>query len=94
MEVLTLDTLGRILIPQKVREQLGLNAETQLNLSIQDGKIVLEPTIAEFTQKPNVYRVGTALVVDTEPIGNLAAVVDELREERIGDIVADYESTV
>jgi AbrB family looped-hinge helix DNA binding protein len=43
MDILTLDNLGRVLIPRKVREQLGLTHETQLNLQIQDGRLILEP---------------------------------------------------
>ncbi|NEP56787.1 MAG: CopG family transcriptional regulator [Symploca sp. SIO2G7] len=44
--------------------------------------------------EPQVYRVGTALVVKSTPIGNLETSVEQMREERIADLIADYESSV
>lgn len=34
-------------------------------------------------QEPKVYRHGTALVIETPPLGNLETLIDDLREERI-----------
>lgn len=44
--------------------------------------------------EPQVYRVGTALVVQSTPIGNLETSVDQMRDERISSLIADYESPV
>jgi hypothetical protein len=44
--------------------------------------------------EPQVYRVGTALVVRSTPIGNLETSVEKMREQRISDLIADYESPV
>jgi hypothetical protein len=44
--------------------------------------------------EPQVYRVGTALVVRSTPICNLETSVEEMREERINSLIADYESPV
>jgi hypothetical protein len=44
--------------------------------------------------EPQVYRVGTALVVRSTPVGNLETSVNQMREERISDLIADYESPV
>ncbi|NES23135.1 MAG: CopG family transcriptional regulator [Symploca sp. SIO3E6] len=44
--------------------------------------------------EPQVYRVGTALVVQSTPIGNLETSVEQMREERIAGLIADYESPV
>jgi hypothetical protein len=44
--------------------------------------------------EPLVYRVGTALVVQSTPIGNLETVVDQIGEERITSLIADYESLI
>ncbi|UFP96116.1 AbrB/MazE/SpoVT family DNA-binding domain-containing protein [Gloeobacter morelensis] len=79
MDTLTLDRFGRILIPKKVRDQLGLSAADKLDLEVRDGVILLAP----IQQEPKVYYKGGVLVVDSEPIGDLTAVIQELREERI-----------
>jgi len=44
--------------------------------------------------EPLVYRVGTTLVVQSTPIGNLETAVEQMREERITGLIADYESPV
>jgi bifunctional DNA-binding transcriptional regulator/antitoxin component of YhaV-PrlF toxin-antitoxin module len=40
MMVLTIDSLGRVMLPEGIRQTLGLNLEDQLALEIQDGKAV------------------------------------------------------
>jgi hypothetical protein len=44
--------------------------------------------------EPEIYRVGTALVVRSTPIGNLETSVEQMREERLSGLIADYESPV
>ncbi len=44
--------------------------------------------------EPQVYRVGTALVVQSTPIGNLETSVEQMRAERLSGLIADYESPV
>ena len=44
--------------------------------------------------EPQVYRVGTALVVQSTPISNLETFVEQIREERLSGLIADYESPV
>jgi len=44
--------------------------------------------------EPLVYRVGTTLVVESTPIGNLETSVEQMREERINGLIADYESPI
>jgi hypothetical protein len=44
--------------------------------------------------EPQIYWVGNALVVESTPIGNLETFVDQMREERISGLIADYESPV
>ena len=60
-------------------------------------------TVEEFLQaaianllnnEPLVYQVGTALVVQSIPIGNLDTAVEQVREERINSLIADYESPI
>ncbi len=38
----TLDKFGRIIIPKKLRGQLGISLETKLNISEEDNRIVIE----------------------------------------------------
>jgi hypothetical protein len=44
--------------------------------------------------EPQIYRVGTALVVQSTPIGNLETSVEQMRSERLSGLIADYESPV
>jgi AbrB family looped-hinge helix DNA binding protein len=90
MDVLTLDELGRLLIPKQIREQLGLTSVTQFTLAVQEGKLILEP----LPQESKVYHSGTALVVESEPTGNLETILDDLREERIGEFITSSENPV
>ena len=41
--VTTLDKFGRIIIPKKFREHLGINLGTTLNISEDGARIVIEP---------------------------------------------------
>lgn len=41
--VTTLDKFGRVIIPKKIREHLGINLGTTLNISEDGARIVIEP---------------------------------------------------
>lgn len=43
MEVVRVDGKGRVLIPKRVREALGIVAGSRLRVRVVDGRIVLEP---------------------------------------------------
>jgi AbrB family looped-hinge helix DNA binding protein len=90
MDVLTLDRFGRLVIPKEIREQLGLTSTTQFTLAVQDDKLILEP----LPQDSKVYYSGTALVVESEPIGNLETALEDLREERIREFITSSENPV
>ncbi|MBD1934159.1 MULTISPECIES: AbrB family transcriptional regulator [Cyanophyceae] len=90
MDILTLDQFGRLLIPNEIREQLGVTSTTQFTLAAQDGKLILEP----LPQESKVYHSGTSLAVESEPIGNLETVLEELREERIKEFITRSENPV
>jgi bifunctional DNA-binding transcriptional regulator/antitoxin component of YhaV-PrlF toxin-antitoxin module len=90
MDVLTLDQFGRLLIPQEIREQLGLTSTTEFTLAVQDAKLILEP----LPQESKVYYSGTTLVVESEPIGNLETALEDLREERIREFITSSENPV
>jgi bifunctional DNA-binding transcriptional regulator/antitoxin component of YhaV-PrlF toxin-antitoxin module len=79
MTAITIDDTGCLEIPLEIRQQLGLTIAQSLNLEILNGCIILQPV----NQEPKVRRQGTALVVETVPLGNLDSLMDDLREERI-----------
>ena len=79
MTAITIDTTGRLEIPLEIRQQLGITIAQSLSLEVVNGCIILQP----IGQEPQVRRQGTALVVETPPLGNLDSLVDDLREERI-----------
>lgn len=39
----TIDSTGRVVVPKRLREALGLQAGTRLDVSERDGAIILEP---------------------------------------------------
>jgi bifunctional DNA-binding transcriptional regulator/antitoxin component of YhaV-PrlF toxin-antitoxin module len=79
MTAITIDDTGCLEIPLEIRQQLGITIAQSLNLEILNGCIILQPV----NQEPKVRRQGTALVVETVPLGNLDSLMDDLREERI-----------
>ena len=79
MTAITIDETGCLAIPLDIRQQLGLTVAQYLNLEIVNGCIILQPINLE----PKVHREGTALVLETQPLGNLDSLIDDLREERI-----------
>ena len=63
----TIDKFGRVIIPKKIRENLGIGVETTLNISAKGKQIVIEPVqddnpvvdkdgILVFTGKLNIKR--------------------------------------
>ncbi|MCD6369326.1 MAG: AbrB/MazE/SpoVT family DNA-binding domain-containing protein [Thermoproteales archaeon] len=43
MEVVRIDEKGRILLPKRIRDALGIKAKQQFRISVVDDKIVLVP---------------------------------------------------
>ena len=76
--IATLDKFGRIIIPKKVRKQLGITTETNLNIEEDGKRIIIEPISDE---EPIVVKDG--ILVFT---GRLAEEPDQLiakgREDR------------
>lgn len=44
--------------------------------------------------EPKLYQIGTALVIESTPTGNLENAVEQMREERLSSLIADYECSV
>ena len=55
----------------------------------------LQATIENLlSSEPQIHNVGTALVVESQPIGSLETFVEQARENRISDFIRDYESPI
>ncbi|MGF1567404.1 MAG: AbrB/MazE/SpoVT family DNA-binding domain-containing protein [Nodosilinea sp.] len=82
MTIVSIDAAGRVEISAAIRKQLGLYPLKTLQLEVSEGRIILYPPV----QMPEFHREGTALVVETPPLGNpedINAFIDTLREDRI-----------
>lgn len=84
MEQLTLDQYGRVEIPEKIRQQLGINNETKLSLKVENGQLILKPLNPEL----ETYYEDGILVFKAEPMGNTETIIDELRTERINELIS------
>ncbi|MDY7006475.1 MAG: AbrB/MazE/SpoVT family DNA-binding domain-containing protein [Cyanobacteriota bacterium] len=84
MEKLTVDRFGRIEIPEKIRQQLGINHQSKLSLKVENGQLILQPFKAEL----ETYYEDGILVFQAEPIGNTETIIDELRTERINELTS------
>lgn len=79
---ITIDKAGRVVIPAPLRERLGLEAGTELDVSVEDLSLRLTRSVAG----PTVERVGRRLVVrpsvaaDQLPEVDVAALIDEERD--------------
>lgn len=78
---LKIDSAGRIVVPKSVRERLGLEAGSELDLSEDNGRLLLEP----IDRKPSlVKRDGLLVHRGRLPRGyEWTRLVDADREERL-----------
>jgi len=75
----TVDRFGRIVIPKKIRDGLGLEPGSDLVIEATDGGILLRPVEAE----PNLVEHDGVLVFTGKAEEDLAAAVERLRTERL-----------
>ncbi len=82
MTIITIDESGRIEIPAAIRHQLGLCPLENLELEVSEGRIILHLP----SQSSRLRREGTALVIETPPLGsqeNINGLIETLRADRI-----------
>ncbi|MER3462193.1 MAG: AbrB/MazE/SpoVT family DNA-binding domain-containing protein [Armatimonadota bacterium] len=87
----TLDKFGRVLIPKRLRERLGLQPNDVLELELEDGKLTLlprrTPPPPRFAAKPaSLRRKGRVLVVESEATADLGQALAHLREDRLEEL--------
>ena len=81
---ISLDELGRILIPEAVRNRLGLTPGMMLVVEQGDTggiRLRLQPELPKLVDKRGV------LVVQAEPLGDLANVTRNERDRRVFDLL-------
>ncbi len=81
MEV-TVDRFGRILIPKKLRDLLGLRSGSRLVVTVTPEEIVLRPT----DLRPALEIHEGVLVYQGDLDGDPEGLLDLLRDERIRDL--------
>jgi hypothetical protein len=81
----------RLELTPEIEERLMAQA-TEQGMTVE---AFLKTTIEKLLNTgPQLYQVGTALVIESTPIGNLENAVEQMREERISSLIADYEGSV
>ena len=77
----TVDKFGRMVIPKPMREELGIGPGTKVELSQQEGKVVVEP----IQDQPNWVEKDGILVFTGELLEDIDIVelIDRERQKRI-----------
>jgi len=78
----TVDRFGRIVIPKRVREDLGLRPGTKLEIEAVGEEVLLKPV----HEKPHVVDREGVLIFTGSASGDLLEAVKEHRRERTGKI--------
>jgi AbrB family looped-hinge helix DNA binding protein len=74
-----LDRFGRVIIPKRVREKLGLKPGAVLEVQEQGGDLLLKPVLDE----PRLLERDGVLVFGGEALGDLTESVQSHRRERL-----------
>ncbi len=77
--VTTLDKFGRVIIPKKIREHLGIHLGTTLNISEDGARIVIEPV----QEKEPVINKNGILVFTGKLDGNMGDFIQDDRNLRM-----------
>lgn len=80
----TLDRFGRIVIPKRVRDDLGLRAGSVLEIDDSDDRIVLRVR----REEPDLVQEDGVLVYTGEPVGDIEEAVENQRRRRSRDVAA------
>lgn len=75
----TVDKYGRIVVPKPLRDELGIEAGTQLILEVEQDRLVLKPVNRDVLEEREGLLVSTA---DLDEDLDVQAVIDEVRTRR------------
>ncbi len=79
--VTTLDKYGRIIIPKRFRERLGITAETNLHIAEEGNKIIIEP-LSNSQNAPLADKEGI-LIVTSECKIDIGELIKSERKKRL-----------
>ena len=82
-----IDSFGRMVIPKKIRDDLGISKGSEIEIDSKDNKIIIKTS----TGKPFIENREGVLVVCSEPVGTLEGSLEKDREDRIKKILGDIE---
>ncbi len=80
----TLDKFGRIVIPKRVRDDLGLKPGAVLKIEQNDQRILMEPVNGE----PHVVVKSGVLVFSGTETGDLVGAIHAHRQKRLSEVVS------
>lgn len=75
----TIDKFGRVVIPKKIRDSIGLNEGSELSIEEKEEQIILRP----FTERSSVELVDGVLVFTGKAAGDLENEIRRHREQRL-----------
>ena len=78
----TLDRFGRVVIPKKVRAELGLSPGDPLKVESRDDGVLISP----FRDEPHLVDKDGVLVFSGASLGDLSEAVRKQREERLDKV--------
>ena len=78
----TLDRFGRVVIPKKVREDLGLNPGAVLQIEKREQEIFLKPV----QEGPHLFDKDGVLVFSGVANGDIVSKIRQHREKRLNEI--------
>jgi AbrB family looped-hinge helix DNA binding protein len=79
MATTKVDHFGRVVIPKAIRDDLGLDADTEVDVLAQDGCVVLRPTDEEAHL---AVEDGILVFVGGRATGDMTDIIRKVREER------------
>jgi AbrB family looped-hinge helix DNA binding protein len=80
---LTVDSAGRIVLPQPVRAQFHITRGSELDLEIGQGAIILRPR----SQEATISEENGLLVHEGEPAGDLLTAIEAARRQRDREVM-------
>jgi AbrB family looped-hinge helix DNA binding protein len=88
MELLKIDKFGRVLLPKKVRDALGVSEGETLEANLSKGKLVLE------AKKSALVRKGKALIFDVQGDEDIRAAIEWSRATRDNSLLGEDEDSL
>jgi AbrB family looped-hinge helix DNA binding protein len=83
MHRVKIDRFGRVLIPKKVRDRLGLGAGEEMALGVEGDRLILEHQVP----RDVIVRKGRALVFDVEGQSDIRAAQEWQSDKRTSDML-------